>query len=125
MRVAPLLLMDLDDATSIAVALFALTQSLAVHANVAGHLGPLYYIIGSAGPHCLHHHTREADAGNFGIALPIWDQVFGTYRRCAAPVEVGIFDPRPYPDELRLRQLLLWPFVCRRCPGLTRCCARY
>ncbi len=121
-RVAPLLLLGLDDAALIAVALFALTQSLAVHANVAGHLGPLDYLIGSAGLHRLHHSAREADAGNFGTALPIWDQVFGTYRRGAAPVEVGVFDPRRYPDELRLRQLLLWPFVCDRCAGFVRCC---
>lgn len=122
-RVAPLLLLGLDDAALIAVALFALTQSLAVHANVAGHLGPLDYIIGSAGLHRLHHSTRADEAGNFGTALPIWDQVFGTYRRGASPAEVGVFDPRPYPDELQLRALLLWPFACKRCARSVRCCA--
>lgn len=121
-RVAPLLLLGLDDAALIAVALFALTQSLAVHANVAGHLGPLDYIVGSAGLHRLHHSTREDDTGNFGTALPIWDQVFSTYRRGASPAEVGVFDPRHYPDELRLRELLLWPFACSRCIGFARCC---
>ncbi len=123
-RVAPLLLMGFDDAALIAVALFALTQSLAVHANVAGHMGPLDYVIGSARLHRLHHSTREEDAGNFGTALPIWDQVFGTYRRGAPPAEVGVFDPRRYPHELQLRALLLWPLACNRCARFLRCCAQ-
>lgn len=123
-RVAPLMLMGLDDAALVAIALFALTQSLAVHANVAGHLGPLDFLIGSARLHRLHHSAREDDAGNFGTALPIWDQVFGTYRRGAPPAKVGVFDPRRYPDELQLRELLLWPFACNRCARLVRCCAQ-
>lgn len=121
-RVAPLLLLGLDDAALIAVALFAQTQSLAVHANIAGHLGPLDYIIGSAGLHRLHHSTREDDAGNFGTALPLWDQIFGTYRRGVSPGEVGVFGPRRYPGELELRALLLWPFACGTCLRVVRCC---
>ena len=83
---------------------------------------PLDRLIGSARLHRLHHSTQEADAGNFGTALPLWDQVFGTYRRGAAPVAVGVFDPGRYPGELQLRALLLWPFGCASCLRAVRCC---
>jgi sterol desaturase/sphingolipid hydroxylase (fatty acid hydroxylase superfamily) len=111
-----------DDAGLMAAALFALTQSLTAYANVAGHPGPLDCLIGSVGLHRLHHSTREGGAGDFGAALPIGDQLFCTYRRGPAPAEVGVFDPRFYPGELRLRELLLWPFACAPCVRVARCC---
>lgn len=121
-RFAPLVLLGFDDGALLAMALFGATQSLVVHANIAGSIGPLDRLIGSARLHRLHHSTREAEAGNFGTALPLWDQVFGTYRRGAAPVSVGVFDPGRYPDELQMRALLLWPFGCMPCLRIVRCC---
>jgi hypothetical protein len=59
--------------------------------------------------HRPHHSTRAADAGNFGTALPFWDQLFGTYRRGRAPAAVGVFDPTHYPGEHDLAALLCWP----------------
>lgn len=79
-------------------------------------------LIGSARLHRLHHSTQDAEAGNFGTALPLWDQVFGTYRRVAAPVAVGVFDPGRYPDEFQLRGLLLWPFGCASCLRVVHGC---
>ncbi len=110
-RVAPLIALGFSGEAILAVTLFSLTQNLAVHANVAGTIGPLDLVVGSAELHRLHHSTDESQAGNFGTAVPWWDHVFGTYRRGAAPVAVGVFDPRRYPLPHALGRLLAWPFT--------------
>lgn len=116
-RLLPLLLLGLTPDALLMIALFGLTQSLVTHANVAGSIGPLDRLIGSAELHRLHHSTQESQAGNFGTALPLWDQVFGTYRRGAAPSTVGVFDPDAYPGEFELGRLLWWPFAWVRRVG--------
>jgi hypothetical protein len=121
-RFAPMTVLGFDEGAVLAVALFGLTQSLVAHANIAGGIGSLDYAIGSARLHRLHHSTREDEAGNFGTALPLWDQLFGTYRRGGSPAAVGVFEPRRYPGELDLRALLQWPFVCGLCRRLAACC---
>jgi sterol desaturase/sphingolipid hydroxylase (fatty acid hydroxylase superfamily) len=120
-RTLPLLALGLSPDAVLAVALFGITQALVVHANVAGSIGVLEWFVGSAQLHRLHHGTREADAGNFGTALPFWDQVFGTFRRGAAPDAVGVFTPAAYPDEFALGALLAWPLRVAR-PLRLRCC---
>jgi sterol desaturase/sphingolipid hydroxylase (fatty acid hydroxylase superfamily) len=123
-RALPLVALGLRPEAVLAVALFGITQSLVTHANVAGRIGWLDLVIGSAGLHRLHHSTQADEAGNFGTTIPLWDQLFGTYRRGRPPVEVGVFDPAPYPSELELGRLLRWPFaaVARACPACVRCC---
>ena len=109
-RVLPMVLVGLSDDAVLAITLFALTQNLVAHANVAGTIGPLNYVIGSVELHRLHHSTVEEDAGNFGTAVPWWDLVFGTYRAASrSPRDVGVFDPRKYPGEFDVARLLLWP----------------
>ena len=123
-RVVPLVALGLQPEALLAVALFGLTQSLVTHANVAGHIGWLDYVVGSATLHRLHHSTRDSEAGNFGTSVPLWDQLFGTYRRGAAPASVGVFESAKYPSEFELRQLLAWPFrsAVRACAGWLHCC---
>jgi sterol desaturase/sphingolipid hydroxylase (fatty acid hydroxylase superfamily) len=125
-RVFPLILLGLNAEAMLAIALFTLTQSLVTHANVAGRIGILNYLIGSAELHRLHHSTVEHEAGNFGTAVPLWDQVFGTYKRGEAPVKVGVFDPKQYPGDLQLSALLTWPVptpMFRWFQRSFRCCA--
>jgi sterol desaturase/sphingolipid hydroxylase (fatty acid hydroxylase superfamily) len=124
-RALPLIALGLSPDALLAVALFGVTQSLVTHANIAGHIGWLDRIIGSADLHRLHHSTREDEAGNFGTTVPLWDQLFGTYRRGAAPARVGVFAPAAYPDELALGRLLAWPFTAatRACAACLRCCS--
>jgi sterol desaturase/sphingolipid hydroxylase (fatty acid hydroxylase superfamily) len=123
-RTLPLLALGLSPEAVLAVALFGITQALVVHANVAGSIGVLEWFVGSAALHRRHHSTHEAEAGNFGTALPFWDQVFGTYRRGAAPPAVGVFTPAAYPGEFELAALLAWPLrIARRWrPLRPRCC---
>jgi sterol desaturase/sphingolipid hydroxylase (fatty acid hydroxylase superfamily) len=123
-RTLPLLALGLAPDAVLAVALFGLTQALVAHANVAGTIGVLEWVIGSARAHRLHHSTREAEAGNFGTTLPFWDQVFGTWRRGAEPAAVGVFSPASYPGEFELAALLAWPLrrAWNRRPLRLRCC---
>lgn len=109
-RAVPLVMIGMSPDAILLVALFGITQSLVAHANIAGHIGWLDYVIGSAGLHRLHHSTDAAQAGNFGTTVPFWDQLFGSFRRGAAPAEVGVFSPSSYPGELELAALLDWPF---------------
>ena len=110
-RVLPLVLIGLSPDAILAIALFGVTQSLVTHANVAGRIGWLDYLIGSAELHRLHHSTEEAESGNFGTTVPLWDQLFGTFRRGTAPAQVGVLSPASYPGELDLGALLRWPFL--------------
>ena len=113
-RLAPLLWLGWSDQAILAITLFTLTQNLVVHANVAGTIGPLNLVLGSAELHRLHHSTRERDAGNFGTTVPWWDLLFGTFRWRRIAPQVGVFEPSRYPDEFELARLLCWPFL-RRC----------
>ena len=102
------------DAQAIALAgLFSQTQSFATHANTRGTLGWLNYLIGSAELHRWHHSVNVAEALNFGTALPLWDQLFGTYRRHGAPQRVGVKAPAE-PDQHDGLGLLLHPLRPRR-----------
>lgn len=124
-KLGPLLALGLSPEAVLAVALFGITQALVTHANVAGTIGPLNWMLGSAELHRLHHSTEEAEAGNFGTTLPIWDQVFGTYRRGESPIHVGVFEAKRYPSEFALQRLLHIPFKkvgLRFADAIRRCC---
>jgi sterol desaturase/sphingolipid hydroxylase (fatty acid hydroxylase superfamily) len=108
-RTLPLVVLGFSTDVIEIATLFALTQALVTHANIAGTIGPLNWLIGSAEQHRLHHSTDPDQAGNFGTALPLWDQLFGTFRNGTAPEHVGVFDPRDYPGEHEVAALLRWP----------------
>lgn len=109
-HVLPLVVLGFDAQAIVAIALFQLTQALVTHANVRGRIGWLNLLIGSAELHRLHHSNDPADAANFGTALPLWDQVFGTFRHRPAPAQVGVYTPAAYPGEHQLWALLAWPW---------------
>ncbi|MCU0754000.1 MAG: sterol desaturase family protein [Xanthomonadales bacterium] len=109
-RLLPLLLLGMQADAILAIGLFHLMQSLAVHCNTAGSLGVLGHLIGNAELHRLHHSNQPADNGNYGTDLPLWDQWFGTFRRPAASPSVGVYEPDRYPDEHAVLALLLYPW---------------
>lgn len=109
-RLLPLLLLGWQAPAILAIGLFQLTQALAVHANVAGSIGWLNWLLGSAELHRRHHSADPADAGNYGTSLPLWDQVFGTFKPPAEVQRVGVYEPDSYPNEHALVALLAWPF---------------
>lgn len=127
-RVAPVVLLGFSAEAIFIVALFGLTQGMVVHANVRGRLGFLNWIVGSAELHRLHHSLDRDQAQNFGTTLPLWDQVFGTYRAPEAVQQVGVADGRAYPGSSDLWALLRFPLGRRGDPAgrpwsRTRCCA--
>lgn len=116
-RALPWLLLGFDAEVLLAASLFIQAQSFATHANVAGTLGPLARVIGSAEAHRWHHSTVLAEARNFSTAIPLWDQLFGTWYLPPrpGPERVGIDDAgHSWPAATDWRRLLLAP-VCRRC----------
>ena len=114
-QVLPLWLLGFDPMAIALAALFVQTQSFATHANSRGTLGWLNYLIGSAELHRWHHSTEIEQAQNFGTALPLWDQLFGTFRRHAGarvePHEVGVIGHADQPDERNIAGLLAYPFI--------------
>lgn len=115
-RTLPWLVLGFDPLVIAWASLFIQVQSFAVHANTAGTLGPLNRWIGTAELHRWHHSTVPAEALNFSTALPLWDQVFGTYRApCGrAPAQVGLAGLPPPAGWRAWRKLVLAP-VCPRC----------
>lgn len=107
----PLWLLGFEPMAIALAALFSQTQSFATHANCRGTLGWLNYLIGSAELHRWHHSVNIAEAQNFGTALPIWDQLFGTFRgHRGEPIALGVKVSAQQPDEHDIRGLLSYPF---------------
>ncbi len=81
----------------------ALTQPVQMlqHVNLPLRHGWLNYIFSTNTLHRWHHSsTRGEGDTNFGSALVIWDQVFGTFYYPgpdAEPVRVGLYAPGSYP----------------------------
>lgn len=106
----PLWLLGFEPMAIALAALFSQTQSFATHANSRGTLGWLNYLIGSAELHRWHHSLKIEEAQNFGTALPLWDQLFGTFRwRGGEPVAVGVPASAEQPGEHDIRGLLGYP----------------
>lgn len=115
-RLLPLWLLGLPAEAVLLAALFAQAQSFAAHANLRGRMGWLNYLIGTAELHRWHHSVHAGEALNFGTVLPLWDQVFGTfrYRPNEQVAEVGLAPGSPQPASLHLAALLCHPFPCGR-----------
>lgn len=109
-RLTPLLLLGFSAEAMLILSAFALTQGLWVHANLLSPRGSvLSLILGTPKLHRLHHSNDPAHAGNYGTTLPLWDQVFGSYR--LGPVRrIGVYSPAAYPSALALSALLALPF---------------
>lgn len=121
-RVAPLVLVGLSADAIFIVALFALTQGMAVHANVRGRLGFLNWIIGSAELHRLHHSLDIDQARNFGTTVPLWDQLLGTFVAPAPVRRVGVVAVADYPAATDLWALLRYPFRRSGARAQPKCC---
>lgn len=110
-KMLPLLALGFSAEAVLIASLFLQLQSFATHANLRGGMGWLNYVIGTAELHRMHHSTRIDEALNFATALPLWDQLFGTYRYVAGaePHDVGVDAPHAYPAATDIWGLLLHP----------------
>jgi sterol desaturase/sphingolipid hydroxylase (fatty acid hydroxylase superfamily) len=110
-KMLPLVALGFGADAVLVASLFMQLQSFATHANVRGSMKWLNYLIGTAELHRWHHSTRVDEALNFATALPLWDQVFGTFRyiRGETPAHVGVQEPQHYPAQTATLALLCLP----------------
>lgn len=92
MRATPLLVLGFSQEAVFLHGLFSLGVAFSVHANTGGRLGFWNYVIGTAELHRMHHSVDAHEAGNHGTVVPLWDQVFGTFRYNAerGPAAIGV-----------------------------------
>lgn len=58
------------------------------------------WVFSTPGHHRLHHAVEVSEANsNYGSTLLVWDRLFGTLRRGAAPTEVGVASSRWLPTS--------------------------
>lgn len=90
------------------------------HANLPLHSGWLNYVFSTNEVHRWHHSDQVAEGdSNFGRALVLWDQVFGTYRynpKANDPAAVGLYLPTRYPARSSFVQQIYSMFL----PGCCR-----
>lgn len=97
----PLMLMGAP--TDALLGYIALTQPVVMlqHANLPLRHGWLNWVFSTNALHRWHHSTERGEGdSNFGSALVLWDQVFGTYRPMAlgeGPARVGLYAGSSYP----------------------------
>jgi sterol desaturase/sphingolipid hydroxylase (fatty acid hydroxylase superfamily) len=111
-KMLPLVALGFTAEAVLYASLFLQLQSFATHANTRGRMGCLNYLIGTAQLHRRHHSVNVSEALNFATALPLWDQVFGTfrYRSTGEPQRVGVEPAQQYPQETETWELLRHPF---------------
>jgi sterol desaturase/sphingolipid hydroxylase (fatty acid hydroxylase superfamily) len=92
------------------IAVAQIVIGLFLHANVRWRLRPLHRIVATPDFHHWHHANEpEAVHTNYAAFLPLWDQLFGTFRipRDRQPLRYGIDDPLP----TNFVGLLIHPFA--------------
>ena len=80
------------------IAILQMIVGLFLHANVRWRLRPLHRIIATPDFHHWHHANEPSSIHtNYAAFLPIWDQLFGTYRvpKDRQPLRYGIDEPHP------------------------------
>jgi sterol desaturase/sphingolipid hydroxylase (fatty acid hydroxylase superfamily) len=111
-KMLPVAALGFEPQAILYASLFMQLQSFATHANTRGRMGVLNYLIGTAELHRWHHSVETREALNFATAVPLWDQLFGTflYRAGEGPVAVGVQPASQYPDPTDVWALLRYPF---------------
>jgi sterol desaturase/sphingolipid hydroxylase (fatty acid hydroxylase superfamily) len=111
-KMLPVVALGFEPQAILYASLFMQLQSFATHANTRGRMGLLNYVIGTAELHRWHHSVEAGEALNFATAIPLWDQLFGTflYRPGQGPAAVGVQPASQYPDSADIWALLRYPF---------------
>ncbi|MGC4111593.1 MAG: sterol desaturase family protein [Nocardioides sp.] len=93
-----------------AIAVVNLQQTVS-HMNSDQRVGWLNYLLVGTETHRFHH--SAVDRGNYSSALPLWDQVFGTFvhKPREVPAQLGLDDPAAYPDPREFHRTLAWPLL--------------
>ena len=99
------------DAVLIYGAIIALHGTVS-HLNIDMRIGPLNYVFVGPELHRYHHSAKTAEAVNYGSALSIFDQMFGTflYRPEKQPASLGLYEDSGYPGQHAFFDALIFPF---------------
>ena len=86
------------------------------HLNIDMRIGPLNYLFVGPELHRYHHSAQSAEAVNYGAALSIFDQLFGTflYQPDRQPDALGLSETNGYPGQDDFGEALLFPFKSTR-----------
>ena len=118
-KILPLVLLGFGQEAIFFAVLFTTVQSFAVHVNADVPTGILGHVFMTPEHHRLHHSTVVAEAGNFGSALTLWDQVFGTLVTGHVPEKVGVAHPEQFPAPNHIIANAMLPFLPKhKEPGL-------
>jgi sterol desaturase/sphingolipid hydroxylase (fatty acid hydroxylase superfamily) len=87
-------------------------QGLLSHYNVDIKAGPMNYLLVGTELHRYHHSADIHEAKNYGVLIPFWDLVFGTfqYHPNRLPKALGVQDPAHYPASTDVLKVLALPF---------------
>ncbi len=91
-------------------------QGLISHFNVDVKAGWLNYALVGTELHRFHHSADLREAQNYGVLIPLWDLVFGTfvYVPGQLPARIGVLAPEHYPHSNEVGKVLALPFHWRR-----------
>lgn len=115
-------LMLLGAPAEVLLGYLALTQPVQMlqHVNLPLRHGLLNYVFSTNTLHRWHHSAQRGEGDtNFGSALVIWDQVFGTFHhgaKGAEPARVGLYETKGYPARR--------PFVAQVASMFSPACCR-
>lgn len=86
------------------------------HLNFDMRLGWANYLFVGPELHRYHHSARSHEAVNYGAALSVFDQLFGTFRYSPGvyPDALGLREEDGYPGQTQPWRSLLFPFVGAR-----------
>lgn len=115
----PLLLLGAPKEVLLGAASVTQTVTLLQHANIGARNGWLNYIFSTNEIHRWHHSATPHEAhSNYGSALVLWDQLFGTFRveKENRPTNIGLFgDGAGYPASAPYHRQLLSMFTPACC----------
>jgi len=118
--IVPLLVIGVPEAVFLAYFALTLPVLMLQHANLPLQNGWLNFIFSTNEVHRWHHSSKAGEGdSNFGRALVLWDQVFGTFRYQRGrndPAAVGLYAASRYPaGDSFLRQVcsMFQPSCCR------------
>jgi len=83
------------------------------HLNFDLRMGWMNYLFVGPELHRYHHSAASHEAQNYGAALSIFDQLFGTFRYTPGrhPEALGLSEARGYPGQTQPFRSLLFPFT--------------
>lgn len=92
---APLVLVGFPPSLALAAVLVVVAYQTWIHTELVGQLPrPLEWLLNTPSHHRVHHGSNsEYIDKNYGGLLIVWDRLFGTFAREAAPVRYGLTTP--------------------------------